>query len=80
MGGLIRYFRFCSTMPLTDAYLYAFGLSMCALMLAIWHHPYFYQVQRAGMQIRVACCGLIYKKVEFTKFETCKFSLFRFFV
>lgn len=63
MGRLIRYFRFCSTTTVNEAHFYAFGFSMCAILLAIWHHPYFYHVQRIGMQIRVAVGGLIYKKI-----------------
>jgi len=63
MGRLIRYFRFCSTTSVEEAYLYALGFSLCAVLLAVYHHPYFYHVQRIGMQIRLAVGGLIYKKV-----------------
>ncbi|XP_064615830.1 ATP-binding cassette sub-family C member 4-like, partial [Liolophura sinensis] len=62
LGGLIRYFTPSSTVSQRDAYLYAMGLSLCSITLAILHHPYFFGVQRIGMQIRVACCSLLYKK------------------
>ncbi|XP_061829600.2 ATP-binding cassette sub-family C member 4 [Nerophis lumbriciformis] len=41
---------------------FAAGLSMCTIALALLHHLYFFHVQRAGMQIRVAMCHMIYKK------------------
>jgi hypothetical protein len=47
-----------------DAYLYAAGVSICAIFLAIFHHPYFFGVLRVGMQLRVACSSLIYRKVS----------------
>ncbi|CAC5381267.1 ABCC4 [Mytilus coruscus] len=62
LGQLIRYFTPGSTVSSTDAYLYAMGVSLCAIILAIFHHPYFFGVQRIGMQLRVACCSLLYRK------------------
>ncbi len=63
LGGLIRYFVPGSGVTKFDAYMMALGLSLCAMMLAVSHHPYFYGVQRIGMRLRIAACGLIYKKV-----------------
>jgi hypothetical protein len=40
------------------------GVSLCAIVIAIAHHPYFFGVTRMGMQMRVACCSLMYKKVK----------------
>ncbi|XP_059156862.1 ATP-binding cassette sub-family C member 4-like isoform X7 [Physella acuta] len=62
LGGLIRYFTPDSTVTKSEAWLYAFGVSMCAIVLAITHHPYFFCVQRIGMRMRIACCSLMYKK------------------
>ncbi|CAG5124702.1 unnamed protein product, partial [Candidula unifasciata] len=62
LGGLIRYFTPDSTVSKLDAWLYALGVSLCAIVLAISHHPYFFCVQRIGMRMRVACCSLMYKK------------------
>ena len=63
LGGLIRFFTPNSRVTETDAYLYAMGVSLCAIVIAIAHHPYFFGVTRMGMQMRVACCSLMYKKV-----------------
>ena len=63
LGGLIRFFTPNSHVTETDAYLYAMGVSLCAIVIAIAHHPYFFGVTRMGMQMRVACCSLMYKKV-----------------
>ncbi|XP_033761066.1 multidrug resistance-associated protein 4-like isoform X2 [Pecten maximus] len=62
LGQLIRYFTPDSTVSERDAYLYAMGVSLCAVVLAVAHHPYFFGVQRIGMQMRVACCSLLYRK------------------
>ncbi|XP_076435453.1 ATP-binding cassette sub-family C member 4-like isoform X2 [Babylonia areolata] len=62
LGGLIRYFTPGSQVSTTEAYLYAMGVSLCAILIAITHHPYFFGVVRMGMQMRVACCSLMYKK------------------
>ncbi|XP_053404593.1 ATP-binding cassette sub-family C member 4-like isoform X3 [Mercenaria mercenaria] len=62
LGGLIRYFTPGSSVTKMDSYLYAMGVSLCAIMLAISHHPYFFGVQRIGMKMRIACCSLLYRK------------------
>ena len=64
LGGLIRYFAAESTVTRQEAYLYAGGVSLCAVLLAVAHHPYFYEQQRIGMWLRISCCSLIYKKVS----------------
>lgn len=63
LGKLIRYFTSEPSISETEAYLYAMGMSLSVIILAIFHHPYFFTVQRIGMQIRVACCSLLYRKV-----------------
>ena len=66
MGGLIRYFSPDTTVSLLEAYMYAIGVGLCAVLVAITHHPYFFQVMRIGMRIRVAACSLLFKKVCIT--------------
>ncbi|KAK3096011.1 hypothetical protein FSP39_021917 [Pinctada imbricata] len=62
LGQLIRYFTPNSTMSSTEAYMYAMGVSISSIILAVAHHPYFFEVQRLGMKLRVACCSLLYRK------------------
>ncbi|RVE57953.1 hypothetical protein OJAV_G00204270 [Oryzias javanicus] len=65
LGKLIEYFESCDSarpVPVYDAYSYAAGISLSTFSLALLHHLYFYQVQRAGMKIRVAVCHMIYRK------------------
>ncbi|KAJ8309984.1 hypothetical protein KUTeg_011849 [Tegillarca granosa] len=62
LGQLIRFFTPNSTVSLRDAYLFAMGVSVCAVVLAVTHHPYFFSVQRIGMKLRVAACSLLYRK------------------
>uniref|UniRef100_A0AAY4E2R3 Multidrug resistance-associated protein 4 n=1 Tax=Denticeps clupeoides TaxID=299321 RepID=A0AAY4E2R3_9TELE len=65
LGKLIQYFeRYdpANKQELYEAYGYAAGVSLSAIILAIMHHLYFFHVQRAGMKLRVAMCHMIYKK------------------
>ncbi|XP_077583755.1 ATP-binding cassette sub-family C member 4-like [Stigmatopora nigra] len=65
LGKLIEYFEGSApTGPNTVhmAYSYASGLCLATAWMALLHHLYFYQAQRAGMKIRVAMCHMIYRK------------------
>uniref|UniRef100_A0A3P9MIE5 Multidrug resistance-associated protein 4 n=1 Tax=Oryzias latipes TaxID=8090 RepID=A0A3P9MIE5_ORYLA len=65
LGKLIEYFESYDAtqpVPVYEAYSYAAGISLSTFSLALLHHLYFYQVQRAGMKIRVAVCHMIYRK------------------
>ncbi|XP_040281246.1 multidrug resistance-associated protein 4 [Bufo bufo] len=64
LGNVISYFEKYdhSDADLASAYINAAALSVCTLLLAVFHHIYFYYVLRAGMKLRVAMCHMIYKK------------------
>ncbi|CAG5134060.1 unnamed protein product, partial [Candidula unifasciata] len=62
LGGLIRYFTPNAPISKFEAWMYALGVSLCAIVLAVAHHPYFFWVQRIGMRMRIACCSLMYRK------------------
>lgn len=65
LGKVIEYFEDYNPSDMNALYEtlgYAAGLSACTIGLTLLHHIYFYQVQRAGMRIRVAMCHMIYKK------------------
>ena len=47
----------------TEALIYAAVISVCVVIAGILHHPYFFNSWRIGMKIRIACSGLIYRKV-----------------
>ncbi|KAK3751067.1 hypothetical protein RRG08_044643 [Elysia crispata] len=59
---LLDYFTPDSTTSKTEAWLYATGVVLCSVTLAIAHHPYFFGTARIGMRIRVGLCSLMYKK------------------
>ncbi len=63
MGGLIRYFQPESHVTPTEAVLYALGISLCSLFIAVFHQPMFLSLQRTGLWLRVAACAQIYRKV-----------------
>ncbi|XP_041806324.1 ATP-binding cassette sub-family C member 4-like [Chelmon rostratus] len=65
LGKMIEYFETydpTNTSAVYEAYSYAAGISLSTLGLTVLHHLYFYNVQRAGMKIRVAMCHMIYRK------------------
>ncbi|XP_040192032.1 multidrug resistance-associated protein 4 [Rana temporaria] len=64
LGNVVSYFEMDnpSDAALASAYINAAALSVCTLLLAVFHHIYFYHVLRAGMKLRVAMCHMIYRK------------------
>ncbi|XP_073470478.1 ATP-binding cassette sub-family C member 4 isoform X2 [Aquarana catesbeiana] len=64
LGNVVSYFEMDnpSDAALASAYINAAALSICTLLLAVFHHIYFYHVLRAGMKLRVAMCHMIYRK------------------
>lgn len=51
-----------------EAIMYGCIISVCALIGGVLHHPYYFNSWRIGMKIRVACSGLMYRKVSQIKF------------
>lgn len=45
-----------------DAIKYGLIISFAFSVNTVIHHPYFLEVSRIGMKIRIACFGLLYKK------------------
>lgn len=66
LGKLISYFTNSGSMSKDDAYLYATGVIMCSGLAIVILHPYMLGIMHIGMQMRVAACSLIYRKVKFT--------------
>lgn len=67
LGKLIEYFEsydLANSPAVSEAYIYAAGISLSTISLTVLHHLYFYHVQRAGMKIRVAVCHMIYRKAS----------------
>ncbi|XP_043988339.1 ATP-binding cassette sub-family C member 4-like isoform X4 [Gambusia affinis] len=65
LGKLIEFFESYDTAEpalVSEAYSCAAGISLATIGVTLLHHVYFYQVQRAGMKIRVAMCHMIYRK------------------
>ncbi|CAH1244774.1 ABCC4 [Branchiostoma lanceolatum] len=62
LAWLIDYFSPESTVTTTQAYLYALIISVCALAVPVIQHPYLFALMMLGWRMRVACCGLIYRK------------------
>lgn len=66
LGQLVHYFGSDnSTITTTQAYLYATGVVLGSALYTTTHHPFFFSCQHTGMQIRVAACSLVYKKVTY---------------
>ncbi len=64
LSRLIRYFDSSSGMSATEAYLYATGVILCSASFALTKDAYFFVTRHLGMQMRVASCSLMFKKVS----------------
>ncbi|VDL78379.1 unnamed protein product [Nippostrongylus brasiliensis] len=62
MGRLIRYFRFDAPLTETEAYVAAGGVAVTAALFALIHHPYFYGLQKVGLQMKIAASGMVVSK------------------
>ena len=69
LGKLITYFDPGSQMPVGIAYLYATGVVLCSLMYTLCVQPNLFELGHVGMQVRVATCSLLYKKVPNLSFK-----------
>lgn len=49
--------------PRNCIYYSAAGLCITTFFNVLFYHPYFMEMYKLGMRIRIACCHLIYKKV-----------------
>lgn len=58
---VLKYFN--GSIGLNEALIYAAIISIFASVGGILHHPYYYFSTKYGMQVRLACSGLIYRKV-----------------
>jgi len=48
-----------------EAYFFAGCIMLCSLITVGIFHPYIMAALHVGMQVRVACCSLIYRKVKY---------------
>ena len=60
----MEYFSTDSRVTKLEAYMYALGVVGMSALYTFTHHPYFFGVMRTGMRIRIACCALLYRKVQ----------------
>lgn len=69
VGGLLAYFNpdGSNTTDLRYAYIYAFSLVTFMSISMIMKHPSLEENLQCGMKMRVACCSIIYRKVNFYK-------------
>ena len=50
-------------MSTRDAFLYAMGVSLCAVLVNLFNTPFTFISQVFGMRVRVASTAMVYKKV-----------------
>nr|UOU03342.1 ATP-binding cassette subfamily C4-4-1 [Brachionus rubens] len=60
ISRILRYFEGSATFQ--DALLYAFYIAIGVFINCVVHHPYFLELTRIGMKMRLASSGLLYKK------------------
>jgi ATP-binding cassette subfamily C (CFTR/MRP) protein 4 len=63
---------FDGDMSLNEALFYALLLCICITVNTIMHHPYFLRIILMGMKMRIACSGIIYKKLFKLNFSSAE--------
>lgn len=65
LGGLVSYFAPGQThLTKNDAYLYAGGIILSSAVSVLTFHPFILYIFEIGMQARLGCTGLLYRKVR----------------
>jgi len=69
VGGLLSYFNpdGANTTDLKHAYMYASGLVLSLLIIMILQHSSIDENLQNATKMRVACCSIIFRKVNFIK-------------
>ncbi|KAJ1523375.1 hypothetical protein ONE63_001242 [Megalurothrips usitatus] len=62
LGELLKYFSPGSTMSKEHALYYAAGITACILLSTVIANHTLYWCMHLGMQMRIACCSLIFRK------------------
>ncbi len=68
---ILKYFN--GSIELNETLIYAAAISVIASISGILHHPFYFYSVKYGLQVRLACSGLIYRKVlhcGITSFES----------
>lgn len=64
LGLLIQYFTPGSQMSAEEAAIYATGVVLGSFLYNLTHQAFLMSSVHIGMQMRLACCSLLYKKVK----------------
>lgn len=70
ISAILSYFD--NKIDLNQALIYGSLLCLCMTINSVIHHPYFMQVVLTGMKMRIACSGVIYKKLFSLKFSSAE--------
>nr|XP_054771736.1 ATP-binding cassette sub-family C member 4-like [Lytechinus pictus] len=62
LSYLITYFSPEPEITTTQAYICAFAMALSGAAATVMHHPYFFKMQRVGMQVRIATSALVFRK------------------
>ncbi len=64
LGQLIQYFGDENPVATETAYMLGLALVLCLVSMMITDNIYNFESKLVGIQMRIACCSLMYKKVE----------------
>lgn len=64
LGSLLDFFSSDGTMPKSEAYFYAAGITFCSLVPVLTFSPYIFYVFETSLKLRVGSSRLIYDKVS----------------
>lgn len=76
ISELLAYFKADSKVDVTYAYFSAFSLVFSTLISVFMYHATQLEILHCGMKMRVSCCSLIYRKVNFFFFMSYEWKTF----
>ena len=65
LGQLIQYFEKGNTTKTETAYMLGLGIVLCSVSIMITENSYTFESTHIGIQMRIACCSLMFRKVIF---------------
>ena len=65
LGQLIQYFEEENTLKTETAYMLGLGIVLCSVSFMITENIYTFESTHIGIQMRIACCSLMFRKVIF---------------
>lgn len=78
LGYIMEHFERMEVINQSKVYTYASELCLLSLLYVLVRHAYFFNISIIMMDVRIACCALVYKKV--LSYSKCILSKLLYFI